>query len=569
MAEVGAGHWLDRYGKGYHAWVRDENGFSRPCGLVEARFDTDGRYFEGRADVNPLMTLGLSTRLSSKDLQRHILLAFTLLRLQHCLLGAKAELRTNGVEPWFSVGIPATADDAIHNAASALHFMDLAKNDVLDVDDFHIHAQNVARIVNPRKSLARAFVLPIESKSGTQRMLRILFVIAHQIVDGLSCMNWMAQFIHIVNLPTEKIYQRIQEAIRPNSIHASLPPAQEDLYQSVSRTKAGTRWFWAITIVLRHVKKPLPTPFPNPLRRDMPLSKAKSFPPNYSSILDYSQTPPLNTFAARLQLSRAASQRLYRLCREAKASVGAGGFVLVAMVMMSLHESKYPEEPDEARRPFIGSFPLNPRPFIGTKCLDSVMLAFCEGIVLPFLPSHLGLEGRFRLLARQASRQLSAYQKRVRPQDSADAVAYMGIHGAGRLIASNYIDGVDRLRNLLPPHLKGAIPPPQGEFEVPTWSLNRSTCGVSSIGKVDWSSGKFDLDADPGDGVIASIESFQSGVRVRDNEFLVGISSEDGIIQAAVSFDGNAINEENAHIWIERMKSFLEISDTPEPKARL
>ncbi|KAI0438700.1 hypothetical protein F4803DRAFT_82998 [Xylaria telfairii] len=569
MDKPGRSHWLDRYGKGYHAWKIDENGFSRPCGLVELRFDSDGRYFGGRADINALLTAGVSTRLSGKALQYHILLAFTLLRLRHCLLGAKAELQTLEVEPWFSVGIPATAEAAIQDADSALRFLDSAIDGVSDVADFYIHAQNVARIVKPSEALARVFVLPMQAEANGRRKMQFIFVMAHEIVDGLSCMNWMADFIRIVNMPTSQIRQEIETAILPDSIRAALPPAQEDLYTPVASTKARTRWFWAITIVLRHVKKPMPAAFPNPLHRAASLSKAKSFAPKYSKVLDYSETPPLNTFFVRLQLSAAASQRLYRLCRETKASIGAGGFVLVAMVMMALHESKYPDEPDEARRPFVGSFPLNPRAFFGFKGLDSVMLAFCKGIVLPFLPSHLDLEGRFRLLVRQASRQLAGYQKRDRLRNATDAMAYMGINGAGRLVASNYIDGIERLREILPAHLKDNVPSPQGEYEVSAWGVHKSTCGVSSVGKVDWSTARLDLDADPGDGVIANVESLHSGVRVRDHEFLVGTWSEDGIVTAGVSFDGNFIDENNANRWIEKMKSLLEVSEASDLKSRL
>ncbi|KAI0102413.1 hypothetical protein GGR51DRAFT_527283 [Nemania sp. FL0031] len=568
-----ARHWLDRYGKGYHAWARDSNGFSRPCGLVELRFDSDGRYFGGRADVNALLTTTVSTRLSGEALRQHLLLAFALLRLRHCLLGAKAELRTLEVEPWFSVGVPASADAAVRDASLALRFLDKEVDGVEDAADFYIHAQNVARIVMPGEVLARAFVFPIEEEEVKgRRKLQFLFVMAHEIVDGLSSMNWMADFTRIMNLPTKQIRRDIETAILPESIRACLPPAQEDLYAPVARTKALTRWFWAITIVLRHVKKPMPAAFPNPLRRDTPLSASRPFTPKYPNVLDYSQTPPLNTFYVRFQLSPAASQRLFRLCKEAKASVGAGGFVLVGMAMMALHESRYPDEPALARRPFVGSFPLNPRPFFNTKLLESVMLAFSTGIVLPFLPSNAGLdlEGRFRLLVRQATRQLSAYQKRTTTTNGGGALAYMGINGAGRLLATNYIDGVEKLRSILPAHLSDAVPSPQGAYEVPVWTVSSSTCGVSSVGRVDWSSARFDLTADPGaDGVIASVESLHSGVRVRDTEFLVGTWGEDGILSVGVSFDGNFIDEANVHTWVETMKSLLEVADATEVKSRL
>ena len=60
---------------------------------------------------------------------------------------------------------------------------------------------------------------------------------------------------------------------------------------------------------------------------------------------------------------------------------------------------------------------------------------------------------------------------------------------------------------------------------------------------------------------MASVERFYSGVRVRDSEFLVGTLSEDGIIGAGVSFDGNFIDEDSVQLWVEKMKSILEVSD--------
>lgn len=542
----------------------------RPCGLIEFRFDTDGRYLGGRADVTALLTVDVSTRLSSEKLRHQILLAFTLLRLRHCLLGARAGLRTLEIEPWFTVTIPPTADAATRDAGSSLRFLDAAVDGVSDVIDFYDHAQNVARLIKPNESLARLLVMPMKGGDDARReKMRLMFSMAHQIVDGLSCMSWLADFVRIINMPTRQIREAIETAITPDSIRANLPPAQEDLYAPVASTKARTRWFWAITIVLRHVKKPAPAAIPNPLRRDTTLLKARSFAPRYPNVLDYSETPPLNSFFVKLQLSSAASQRLYRLCKEAKASIGAGGFVLVGMVMMALHEEENPDEPAEARRPFVGSFPLNARPFFGAKMLESAMLAFSKGIVLPFLPSHLDLEARFRLLVRQASRQLSAYQKRQRLRTSTDAIAYYGINGPGRLIASNYIDGIERLRDTLPPHLKDAIPPPQGEYRAAPWAVSKVTCGVSSVGLVDWSAARFDLNADPGDGVIASVESLHSGVRVRETEFLVATWSEDGTITAGVSFDGNFIDESRMHRWVEKMRSLLEIPSTADSKPRL
>ncbi|CAJ2511939.1 Uu.00g075640.m01.CDS01 [Anthostomella pinea] len=558
MPEQGRSHWLDRYGAGYHSWAETDEGFSRRCGLVEAGFDSDGRYYEGRADMSALLSLGVLTQLPRERLHRHVLLAFTLLRLHHPLLRAKAELCSLGVEPYFSVTVLATAKDAFNEAASALTFMEEDGHHEIDMDDFYMHAQNTARVIIEDHAMARAFVLPEESSHGNRRLLRVLFVMAHQIADGLSCRNWMSSLVKILNIPSKQIEDQISIAISPEITRNYLPPAQEDIYPPISGSKARQRWYWTLTIVLRHVRKPMPTAFPNPLRRVTALSEAKPIPQTYPTAFDYSRSPPLNTSFVTAVLSKNATKRLHRLSREAGASIGAGCFVLVAMSMMSLHEARYPEEPDEERRPFIGSFPLNPRPFIGTTSQDSVMLAFSEGIVLPFLPSHLDLEGRFRLLVRQASKQLSVYQKRKSHQNAADQVASMGSGGIGRLIASNYIDAIEKLRAKLPPNLQDTVQSPKGKYKVPGYRITRATCGVSSVGRVSWSDAQFDLDTDPDDGVIASVEAFRSGVRARGGEFLVSIAGEGDVIRANVSFNGNAIDKEQAPDWVRKMESMLE-----------
>ncbi|RWA05246.1 hypothetical protein EKO27_g9861, partial [Xylaria grammica] len=218
MDKSGTRHWLDRYGNGYHAWIRDENGFSRPCGLCELKFDSDGRHFGGRADVNALLTLGVSTRLSGEALQHHILLAFTLLRLRHCLLMATAELRTLEVEPWFLVGIPPTAEAAIRDAGTAVRFLDPAVDGVTDEVDFYTHAQNVARIIKPSETLGRVFVLPQRAEGSARQTVHFLFVMAHEIVDGLSSMNWMTDFTRLVNTPAAQLRAGIEAAISPDAI---------------------------------------------------------------------------------------------------------------------------------------------------------------------------------------------------------------------------------------------------------------------------------------------------------------------------------------------------------------
>ncbi|KAI0480042.1 hypothetical protein GGR56DRAFT_251254 [Xylariaceae sp. FL0804] len=572
MQRPGAdGHWLDRYGRGYHAWTREPaGGFARRCGLVEGRFDADGRHFEGRADMSALLTARLSTGpgpgLSEDDLQRHVLLAFALLRLRHPLLRARAEVRrrsrTAGLEeePWFTVAVPASVAAEIEEAASALTRVEGREHyGQADVDDFFVHSKNTARVVDPGHALARVFVLPGESPGEGVRRLHFIFVLAHQITDGLSIRSWMGSFVKLLNVSPGQLEGQIEAAASPEAIRSCLPPAQEDVYPPVGRSRALRRWYWAITVALRHVRRPLPRAFPNPLRRAAPLASARPMAPRYPGVLDYSRTPPLNTFFAAAELSAAATRRLHRLCREAGASIGAGCFVLVAMAMMALHEARHPDDDDDddAPRPlfFVGAFPLNPRPFIGTARQDSVMLAFSNGIALPFLPSSLGgTDARFRLLARRAHAQLSVYRKRkpdaaaaAASRGTSDELAFMGIRGPGRLIASNYIDGVLRLHELPPP---------------PNWSLLQSTCNVSSIGQVSWEPEQDQDHHGDGDGVVAtlaaSVEAFRAGVRARNGEFLVSVAGEGGVIRANVSYDGNAIDEAAVPAWAERMRTLLE-----------
>ena len=179
--------------------------------------------------------------------------------------------------------------------------------------------------------------------------------------------------------------------------------------------------------------------------------------------------------------------RLANLCREAGTSVGAGVFALVGLVMMELYESLHPNVPLDKREHFIASFPLNPRPFFNyTGPPDSCMLAFSDGIAMPFLPSYLPLEGRLKLLSRAAHRQLKQFQKRK--QAAVDA------HSPLRTVATNYIIAVEMLERKLPERYKQGLNP-QGAYP-PNFSAGLATCGVSSVGLVrDCAPGKYDLDA--------------------------------------------------------------------------
>ncbi|KAI0025185.1 hypothetical protein F4780DRAFT_792770 [Xylariomycetidae sp. FL0641] len=622
------GHWLDRYGTGFHAWrasAAAPGTFTRPCGLVEAGFDADGRYFEGRADISGL----LSAHVSAPPSRARMLLAFALLRLRHPLLLARAELRGDPPdlrEPWFAVAVPPSPDAAVRDAAdllttvggggggrggggdqeeAAAHF---------DADDFYAHAQNAARVFDPARALARAYVLPPcapargaeDGEDEQPQQLRVLFVLAHQIADGLSARAWTDDFVQLLNHPPSSLRRRIAAACGAGRIRARLPPAQEDLYAPVGRTAARRRWFWALAVVLRYVaRRPPPEAFPNPLRRRrrrrgvVPLP----LPPAYPDAFDYGRTPPLNTRLAAATLSRAASRRLRRLCREARCSVGAGCFVLVGMAMMALHEELSParaadgEEEEEERRPFVGHFPLNPRPFLGTACTDSVMLAFSEGVVLPFLPAaRLGVEARFRLLARLAHRQLGAFQKRAPAPAAADggsspvdnpAAALLRTRGLTQLLATNYMDRYEKLVSSPPlpfsaSTLASRLAPASASASAPRSAgavVRAGTCGVSSIGRVSWTppppppprnhtttttttkAGEGEEEEEEEDRLTVRGHALRNGVRAREGEFLVAVAGDagdDGVVRAEASYDACAIDEALAPRWVRCMEGLLE-----------
>lgn len=565
-------HWLDQYASKHHDWVQvQESGRPvsyRPLGLIETAFDSDGIYYEGRADVNALLHLEIHSRLARDQLRQRILLAWTALRLHHVLLMTTAvnhqsymtAINERSCGRFFLVIPPRSADEAISNARKSLIYVDDHLKEV-DDSDLYRHVQNSARVFDASDALARLFVLPLTDVSKTRASMKLLFVMGHQITDGLANTVWLSHFVRLINSKTSELRSTISSLSSPASIRRRLPLPQEALYPQISRSYARRRWFWTLSLVLRHVRKPMPAAFPNPLHRTQAFRDATRMPETYKSFLDYSKTPPLNTFTVQAQVAKPATQHLHRLCREAGASIGAGCFVLVAMVMMSLHESRHPEESESSRRPFIGSFPINPRPFFNhSSPPDSLMLAFSDGIILPFLPSNLDFNGRFRLLVRQAHRQLGLYQKRARRED-ADRLAYMGSRGAGRIIAMNYIAAMERLRAKLPEHLRDSLGTnsPQGDLPV-TPNGSMATCGVSSIGRTSWRTGEYDLNAlleDGEDAFAADYRGSRQNVRARDGEFLVGIWGEGDCIHANASFDGNALDETLIKEWQTRMENML------------
>lgn len=569
-------HWLDQYASNYHEWHKAQHK-GQPCyyralGLVETAFDSDGIYFEGRADVNALLELEVNHRLSEEQLSRRILLAWTVLRLHHVLLLARAVDRqpymTSGnaaQRRFFLICPPDSSKAAIAASEKTLTFVDQSL-DSMGVADFYRHAQNTGRIVNADEYLASLFVFPLERISSTKNKLRLLFVKSHQITDGLTNFTWLNHFLKLINTPMGKLEESVRGLSPLASIRTRLPLPQEDLYPRITGSRSKKRWFWLLTLVLRHVKKPLPAAFPNPLRRGSPLKEAVAMDPTYKPYLRYEAKPPLNTFTCTAKVPLAATKRLHNWCREAGTSIGAGAFVLVAMVMMSLHEDRHPNESCELRRPFIGSFPINPRPFFSHhEAPNSMMLAFSDGVVLPFLPSSLDLKTRFKVLVRQAHRQLRLYQKR-RTLQTADELAYMGSRGAGRVIAMNYIGAVERLRSKLPEHLQDSLAThaPQGKLLAAS-NGSMATCGVSSVGRSGWQRGEYDTNKLLGeneDAFVADYRDSKQNVRARDGEFLVGVWGDDDGIAANVSYDGNAIDGALVKEWQRRMESLLVEEDT-------
>ncbi|KAJ0123231.1 hypothetical protein J7T55_011695 [Diaporthe amygdali] len=564
--------WLQRYATGYHKWeqAQHNNGvvFYRPLGVVEKGFDNDGIYHEGRADINLAMSFEIKTTKSKAQLRRHILLAWTNLRLRHTLLGATASgpadfMGKNAVQRsdrFFVIARPKDQQHAVRSAEGPVVFLEDHYSSV-DADLLYLHAQNVARTFDARQSMVKVMVLPLERIGSTTYALRFLFVIAHQISDGLTNGNWTGDFKQLLNKKANELESAVPSLI--STLHERLPPSQEDLYPPIAGSRARQRWFWAITLVLRHVQKPLPPAFPNPLRYpDAPIKAAGPESKLFDRILDYSKVPPLNAARVTAHIGREGTRRLHSVCRQVGCSIGAGSFVLAGIVMMEIYEKRFPDVPLAERRAFVGSFPINPRPlFNHTAKPDSLMLAFSDGVVLPFLSSDLDLDGRIRLLVRSAQRQLSRYQKRPRNSTAVSLLEYMGPRGAGRVVAMNYLDVIERANIKLPDHLRREFP----YQKVLPKQVNPTlaTCGVSSVGRSDpgMSPGQIDLSKSlegEEDGLIADIRTTAQNVRPRDGEFLVGIWGNDDSIDASVSYDSCAIDPAWAEVWKEKMETILE-----------
>jgi hypothetical protein len=551
--------WLDRYGNRQHEWqrVNVDKGrivFERRLGLIENSFDADGLYHGGRADLTHCFDFELRTSLGREELLERIALAWTVLRLHHVLMLAKAEDRTRSeVQRFFVVDVARDGPTALRDGKQNVTVLD--SGTPIDPFEFRTHSLNTARIIDPLRSLSTLFVLSIQQLGSDRYKVSFMIVLAHMITDGLSLFHWLGHFVDLLNKPVSELQSLLTKSLDPSVIASRLPPAQEDLYPSIPGSKARQRWFWAIVRVLRHVRKPAQAGFTNPLRR--PTRTTLAFQPKFSQVLNYSteNAPPMNSGSCTPSLSLEASRRLAALCREAGTSVGAGVFALVGVVMMDMEELLHSDVLPEDRPPFVASFPLNPRPFFNyTGPHDSCMLAFSEGIAMPFLPSSLPLEGRIRLLARAAHRALKTYQKRKKLTTDA--------HTPLRMLATNYLVAVERADKMLPEKYRSGFSP-QGAYPAQVGSL--ATCGVSSVGLVkDCAPGKFDLNiplSGPRD-VIADFRELRGGVRARDNEFLCGNSAdEQGRLSYSVSFDASAMDLGKVEEWKRRIENVLEPGD--------
>jgi hypothetical protein len=569
-------HWLDRYSNNHHPWTPSSSNndpsnanvksFTRPLGLVETSFDSDGTYYGGRADMTATFKLGIAHTLSKSQFRERIILAWTLLRLEHVLLKSRITVsETRG--KCFTVDVPASVGDAVREVEGNVVWLeDHGFDDTLDEQDLHHHALNVGRIVQPAECLSKLHVLPLRRLQDGSWELRFLIVIAHQISDGLSAYNWFSHFIRTLNTSLLIIKEDIRNAIQAEKIRGKLPPAQEDLYPKITGNRARERWFWAIMRVLRHVKRSMEPTFDNPLFGEKRLEGAIELPATYGTVFDYSaeRRPPMSSGHVTATLSPAASAKLISICRDINVSIGAGCFALAGLSMMSIHESKSSGSSSTSQPAFGASFPLNPRAFFDTQPqADSCMLAFSEGIIMPFLPSTLPVEGRFRLIAKHANRELRVYQKRLKEKST--GLGSFDIHSPARLLATGYLAQIERVDAKLPEERRSGFTP-QGELK-PSTGQYGATCGVSSVGslKAFFRPGEYDLKNMEGEDFVADYRGLKMGVRARDNEFLVGSSTDaKGCVGFGVSYDESAISQEVAQKWAETISGLLEPNNGPK-----
>ncbi|CAI6286157.1 unnamed protein product [Periconia digitata] len=615
-------HWLSRYATNYHKWTltRSPQGqasfFSRPLGLVELSFDFDGTQFGGRADMNISLSLEIATSLPSRAaLRERIALAWTCLRARHVLLMSRVRDGENGRRE-FVVDVPETnagVEGVVEKVGEEIVWVDewYGAGEV-DEEEFYKHCLNVGRVVDVSRNCSKLHVLPARrvrrsaneegGGGGLERFeISLVIVVAHQTSDALAAYTWWSDFMRLLNTPETELKASLETLLTVDGIESRLPPAQEDLYPipvassgKGPPSRARLRWYWAVIIVLRSLRRPLPKTFSNPLLRRERLTTPMSLPKRYPQVFDYSPTsaPPMNSGHISARLSHAASARMIQLCRSIGVSIGAGCFALAGLAMMEMQHEKQlaaadgaqqPQQVDDSSTlPFTASFPLNPRPFYGLATPvvpDSCMLAFSEGIVMPYLPSSsssaLPIETRFKAVAKCANAELKTYQKR-RPaghsQGSGTAGTILDPHDPTRLLATGYIGRLERMALLFPASSpQGSVfPTPPSAPALPQSSVNgeeapppaRATCGVSSIGSTSqWlRRGDYSLEH-PLRGVnfAADFRNIKQGVRAREGEFLIGCTTNDqGRVEFGVSYDWSGIGEEMAERWRDVVEGLLE-----------
>jgi hypothetical protein len=155
MATSASPHWLDQYGNATsHAWkTSTHDGHTRlyrPLGLVEYSFDSDGRYYEGRADLNVQLDLSIKSSLDKEQLRERIELAWALFQCEHPLAQSKALPYQSYMEEssvvmpqvYSVVDVPKDEGDAVENAKASLVFLEDHFEDV-DAYDFWLHALRI------------------------------------------------------------------------------------------------------------------------------------------------------------------------------------------------------------------------------------------------------------------------------------------------------------------------------------------------------------------------------------------------------------------------------------------
>ena len=529
--------------------------------------------------MNAALSLEIS-QLDEKHLRQRILLAWAVLRVHHVLLAATAETRSNGddaFDRYIVVRSMSSEHRALENAAAHAVFLEDHYPRV-SKSDFHHHLLNSSRAVNVEKSLSKLFILPIEVTPEGSRLVHCIFVMAHQISDGMSLFRWASHFTRLMNSSTLDLTGQLR-SMCSTSISPRLPPAQESLYPTPSGSRSYHRWSWLLSRILRHTRHAPHPAFSNPLRRIEPLTTPPVFSSQtYSAALSYSSPPPLCTQILSFSLSTDASRNLSQHCSQLGVTIGAGLFTLVAMSMMMFHERINPHLDPHKSPSFVGSFPLNPRPFLAkdtTDAEDSLILGFSDGISLPYIPTDLPLVPRFRVLARLAHRQLRVYQKRKQTQTKSDIEA-LGSRNPSQLIPHLYLNTLERFNNDLPPEKRMSIDP-QGAYPASV-SPTGSTCGVSSVGDRqsklfsesiarvipaaptirDEADDTKSVDRADNEGLVATYRGMSSVVRARDGEFLVGTGGNRDALGFGISYDANMIDPELADEWVEVVKSLFE-----------